>query len=85
VVYPNPFRPGQAVGGTLKFTGLETTDKIKIFTLTGEKVLEKSGMNQRWEWDGRNGSGDKVATGVYLWVVDRENGERVMGKLFLIR
>jgi flagellar hook assembly protein FlgD len=84
-VYPNPYRISQAVGGTLKFTGLSSGDKVKLFTITGEKVVENSGVTGRWEWDGRNTSGDKVVSGVYIWIIDRENGEKYTGKLFIVR
>lgn len=85
LVYPNPYRPGSAVNGTLKFSGLNSTDKIRLFTITGEKVFEKSGVSGRWEWDGKNDEGGAVVTGVYLWMINRDNGEKFTGKLFIVR
>ncbi|NTV51510.1 MAG: hypothetical protein HGA76_00650 [Candidatus Firestonebacteria bacterium] len=84
-IFPNPFRPAQAIGGTLKFIGLENSDKIKLFTVSGEKVMEKNDTQGRWEWDGKNSSGENVVTGVYVWVVHRAGGEKAMGKIFLVR
>jgi len=84
-VYPNPYRPARAVGGTCKFSGLESSDRIKLFTISGEKIFDKTGLNGRFDWDGTNASGGKVATGVYLWIIDCGDGEKFTGKLFLIR
>ena len=68
-VYPNPFRP--ALGHTgVNFVALPTTSSIQIYTLTGEKVqdLTASATGTAF-WDGRNQSGQNVASGVYFAVV----------------
>lgn len=83
-VYPNPFKPASAIGHTLKFTGLQASDVLRIYTVTAEKVLETRGQTGRFEWDGKNRDGSMVASGIYIWVLERDNGQKYMGKIILI-
>jgi hypothetical protein len=84
--YPNPWKPGSggkfdAAGVT--FDSLTPEATIKIFTPAGELVRElnvtpaDSGAKL---WDGRNGSGKKAASGVYIAVV-RSGGKTKTIKL----
>jgi hypothetical protein len=73
--YPNPFHPGEAPTTIAYKLDDNATVTLKIFTLTGGLVLEKSftpgsqggraGLNEV-SWDGRNGKGDVVASGGYV-------------------
>ena len=73
--YPNPFHPGEAPTTIAYKLDDNATVTVKIFTLTGGLVYEKSfspgsqggsaGLNQ-FTWDGRNGKGDVVASGGYV-------------------
>ncbi len=72
------------MGGMLKITGLQPTGIMRIYTLTGEKVFEATGVSGRLEWDAKNREGSKVATGVYLWVIQQDNGVKHTGKLFIV-
>lgn len=83
-VYPNPYCPARAVGGTLKIIGLEPTDIVRIYTLTSEKVFEASGISGRLEWDGKNREGSPLAVGVYIWVIQQDSGVKHIGKLFIV-
>ena len=58
---------------------------LRIYTISGALVLREDfargeqggviGLNQ-YEWDGRNGAGDYVASGGYIVLVEAEgNGE----------
>lgn len=82
-VYPNPFRPGRAVGHTLKITGLASSDKITLYTLNGEKVFAADGVASRLEWDGKNLQGSPAAAGYYFWTVERADGQTVRGKILI--
>lgn len=93
-VYPNPFRPGKAVDGVVKFINLRNNNEIRIYALSGEliKVIgtdELSTLSYGSQvyygttWDGTNESGDEVATGVYLYVI--KGGGDKSGKLSVIR
>jgi hypothetical protein len=73
--YPNPFHPGEAPTTIAYKLDDNATVTLKIFTLTGGLVWQKSftpgspggsaGLNTI-EWDGKNGKGDVVASGGYV-------------------
>lgn len=84
--YPNPWKPGR--GGTfdaagVTFDGLPASALIQIFTIAGELVRElqvtaaDAGVKV---WDGRNTSGAKAASGVYIVLV-RADGKKKALKL----
>jgi hypothetical protein len=83
-VYPDPFRPQDAVGGTLKFRRMPPFATIRIYTVATELVAElESGAIGLVEWDGRNRAGTRVTPGIYFWVAETKAGERRVGKLQL--
>ncbi len=73
--YPNPFHPGEAATTIAYKLDDNATVTLKIFTITGGLVWQKSctpgsqggsaGLNTI-EWDGKNGKGDIVASGGYV-------------------
>jgi len=79
--YPNPFHPGEAPTTIAYVLDDNATVSLKIYTLSGALVLERSfppsgpggsvGLNE-FVWDGRNGAGDVVASGGYIAVVNAE-------------
>jgi hypothetical protein len=72
--FPNPFRPSRR--GHMTFAGSVANTRIRVYTFSGEllKTLttDVTGMVM---WDGRNESGEEVASGVYYVLVDA-NGEQ---------
>lgn len=73
--YPNPWKPGSggrfdAAGVT--FDNLTSDARIRIYTIAGELVRElrvtpaDSGVKV---WDGRNSSGSRAASGIYLVLI----------------
>jgi hypothetical protein len=85
LVYPNPFAPTLAVDKVLKFDNIPVRSRIRIFTVTGELVWEKSDVGGRVQWDGTNQGGSAAVSGIYIYLVDLENGEKITGKIFLTR
>jgi flagellar hook assembly protein FlgD len=95
VNYPNPFMDKTSftfmVGGALP----PKSGEIAIFTVAGRRVktirLGAAQMNigfNRVDWDGRDGDGDRLANGVYLYRVTVDNGEakqEVVEKLVVMR
>lgn len=91
-VYPIPWRPnsGSKFGSVtfagktgLAFDNLSASGIIRIFTLSGERVvtLPYSGINQgTFIWDGRNRGGRKVASGVYFAYVKSDGGSTAILK-----
>ncbi len=76
VAYPNPFSLSRHTN--LAFWGTYVTYvEIQIFTLGGELVrtLEETGGASKLSWDGRNEKGDKVARGIYIYIVKEVRGK----------
>ena len=64
IVYPNPVRP--EYNGTIAIKGLVQDAYVKITDLNGVLVHETQALGSQAVWDGINGYGDRVQTGVYL-------------------
>ena len=63
-VYPNPVRP--EFNGTIAIKGLVEDADVKITDLNGTLVYETTALGGQAVWDGKNGYGERVHTGVYL-------------------
>lgn len=64
IVYPNPVRPEYT--GNIAIKGLVQDADVKITDLNGILVHETQALGGQAVWDGKNGYGDRVQTGVYL-------------------
>jgi len=76
VAYPNPFSLSRHTELTFWGTYVPYA-KIQIFTLGGElvKTLEERNGASNLSWDGRNEKGDKVARGIYIYIVKEFRGK----------
>ena len=83
--YPNPFHPGEAPTTVAYKIADDATVRLRLFTLMGNLVRDEvfeagrpggvAGLNE-WQWDGRNGEGEIVASGGYILQIDATgNGE----------
>lgn len=85
--FPVPFTPGRNPSHTvISFTNLPTSGTIKIYTIDGRLVSNltiPTGAGTT-DWPVTNSKGEKVATGVYLYIVDGD-GTKTDGKLVVIR
>ena len=73
--YPNPFNPSTTISFDLPLGG---DVSVTVWNLLGEKVrtLHSGQMNPGRHtvvFDGRNGSGAPLATGIYLYRLDAES------------
>jgi len=85
-VYPNPWRSDKhASHPTITFSGLLSGTTIKLFTISGHKVKELLTDESSISWDLTNTSGDKVASGIYLYVITDAQGNKVRGKVAVIK
>ncbi|MDE2490934.1 MAG: S8 family serine peptidase [Elusimicrobia bacterium] len=82
IAFPNPFRLSRSPRVSFALPpGLQTSGaKIKIYTQDGRFVREVDGLS----WDGRNGDGNLVATGTYVFVVEN-GGSSTSGRMAVIR
>lgn len=82
IAFPNPFRTSR--DATVSFAyppSLQGGDAaIKIYTMDGQFVREVRGLS----WDGKNASGNPVASGAYVFVVSTGKGS-ARGRLAVIR
>ena len=84
--YPNPFNLG--LQGKITFAELTDTAEIRIFTIAGElvKTIEVTPQDSgKPTWDGRNEAGERVASGIYLYVIISEEGYKAVGKIGIIK
>ncbi|MBI4054862.1 MAG: fibronectin type III domain-containing protein [Elusimicrobia bacterium] len=82
-----PFNPSDSTSGII-FDNLTPNLKIEVFTVTGERVWERSpnGSSGRVQWDVKNSSGREVASGGYFAVItDTSTGNKVTRKIAVIR
>ncbi|MCB4791759.1 MAG: T9SS type A sorting domain-containing protein [Elusimicrobia bacterium] len=86
IAYPNPYlnNPGGII-----FSGIANNSRIKILDIAGEVVqdFEENDGDGIYQWDAKNKDGDKLASGVYLYLVTNTNAgqQKVIGKLAIIK
>ena len=69
-MFPNPFRPSR--DPVVHITDIPVGTQVRLYTLAGERVmgLPPADTDGVTRWDGRNESGQSVASGVYLVVIE---------------
>lgn len=83
--FPVPFVPSRG-DRDITFTNLSSLATIKIFTVSGELVrtIEHASGSGQEKWDGLNDTGEKSASGAYLYIIKNEK-ETKKGKLVVVR
>ena len=86
-VFPNPWRSDlYGDDKLLTFNGLPNgTCTLKIFTVSGHWIKTLSSSSGQIQWDLKNDSGEKVQSGLYLYVVTDTHNGKVRGKFSVIR
>lgn len=85
-IYPNPVRA--ALGhDKVTFENLTNNVMIRIFKANGDLVREinATDTNGAIIWDLTNDNGNKIASGVYFYLITNELGQKIKGKLAIIR
>lgn len=83
--YPNPWRSDRGYPAQITFDQLTGNTTIKIFTLSGHFVKGLPLASSSTTWDLTNESGNEVASGIYLYLATNNLGQKVTGKLAVIR
>jgi len=84
--YPNPFNPTTTISFTLDEPGYTT---LTIYNLLGQRITwvadeYMEGGEHSAVWNGRNDSGEAVASGIYFYIL--RSGENVHSqKMTLLR
>lgn len=85
-VYPNPVRPDYQ--GPIAIKGLARDANVKITDVNGTIVFETRSLGGQAIWDGRDFSGRRASTGVYLvFATNTRNldaGDAVVAKILFI-
>ncbi|MDI6757499.1 MAG: hypothetical protein QME32_05695, partial [Endomicrobiia bacterium] len=97
-VYPNPFKPHDGLRETgdystgIRFINLTRNADIRIYNIAGELVRYKGlEADEAGEcvWDAINDDGERVASGVYIFIAKDENVKtgrnRFIGKTGIVR
>jgi hypothetical protein len=83
---PNPFVPSRGHRVITLFGGGLAYAEVKIFDKAGRLVrtLHESSGSSTLDWDATNDNGEKLASGVYIWVLSGPAGTS-KGKFAIIR
>jgi hypothetical protein len=91
-VFPNPWRKDKHAGKLMTFDHLAYGSAVKIFTVSGHLVKTLNPSNDSVTWDLANDSGDKVASGIYIYLITvgdsgsyGGSGQKLRGKLAVVR
>ncbi len=83
-VYPNPVR--ENYDGDVTIRGLVSDVNVKITDISGNIVYETTAEGGQATWDGKNFSGQRVSTGVYLVFCSNDDGSKTyVTKLLFIK
>lgn len=81
--YPNPVR--ESFNGIITITGLMENTNIKIIDIGGNLVCQTTSNGSIATWDGKNFSGKKVNTGIYLVIgVNSDGTQSTITKIMVI-
>ena len=83
-VHPDPFRASRG-DTSIIFDQMSLNSTVKIFTVSGRWVKTLQAPSGSVSWDLTNDSGDKVASGLYLYLATDSQSNKVHGKFAIIR
>ncbi|MFH1784303.1 MAG: glycoside hydrolase TIM-barrel-like domain-containing protein [bacterium] len=85
IVYPNPWKPTSG-SGSIIFKTLPGDTDIYIYNIVGEKVYEQENIaDSNFNWNTNNDSGNKVVSGIYIYLLKDDKGHKKSGKIGIIR
>jgi hypothetical protein len=83
--YPNPWRSDKHANTSIKFDNMPPASTVKIFTVSAQEVRTLSADSGGSAlWDRLNESGERVASGVYIYLIIDPQGSETSGKLAII-
>lgn len=80
--FPVPYK--STMGGTIRFANLGSQADIRIYTTSGRLVFSTRVLGATYDWNVRNNSGESIASGVYLYVIESPSTTK-NGKLIIIQ
>ena len=90
VVYPIPYKVGSGgrFGGSgISFKNLTSPAEIRIYNIAGELVFKEKAIDSSgyYEWDITNKDGKQVASGVYVYLITNDLGQKKTGRIAIIK
>ncbi len=87
IVYPNPFRVTEAVGGCIKFINLPSEITLRIYDVAGDLLFDKHYTNTQGgtTWNGKDNGGHYLASGIYIYFLEDTDGNKKTGKISVLR
>ncbi len=86
--YPNPYLPSQHKQG-ITFAELTAEAQIRIFNIVGELIYDSGMINTispgTFNWLAVNQSGRPVASGIYIYLITNNEGQKKTGKVGIVR
>jgi len=58
---------------------------VKLYTVSGHLIRELTENSGQTVWDRKNKSGDGVASGLYIYLIQDSSGNELRGKIALMR
>jgi Tfp pilus assembly protein FimT len=81
--YPNPVKEGYT--GYIAVKGLIADAEVKITDISGTLIFATKALGGQAIWDGKNFSGQRAKTGVYLVFASNESGsDKIVTKILII-
>ena len=84
-VYPNPWRSDRHASLPITFDHLTANSRVKIFTLSAHHVKTLPVSSSIITWDRTNESGERVASGLYFYLITDDQGQKTRGQLAIIK
>lgn len=82
--FPNPVPSGY--NGLITVRGLSMNADVKILTISGKLVAQGRSNGGTFTWNGRDLSGNRVASGVYMIATATNDGKKgVVAKVAIVR
>jgi hypothetical protein len=84
--YPNPFNPATSINYTLN---KDIHVKLSVYNILGQKIKtlidkQQTAGQHVVHWEGKNGAGQQVSTGVYIYKLEAGDFSKTM-KMLLLR
>jgi endoglucanase Acf2 len=82
--YPNPYKASRHGSSGIIFDNTYSGDRIRIYTIAGEKVYDKIIDSNNFKWDIVNNSDYYLASGIYVYFIESQ-GKIFKGKVAVER
>jgi hypothetical protein len=82
--YPNPYKASRHGSSGIIFANTQAGDKIRIYTIAGEKVFDRAADAADFKWELINDYNYYIASGIYVYYIESQ-GKKFKGKIAIER